>query len=241
LVESDSSRSSLDDEEAVEEPKSPCVVATRERFTQSRIVRCTPMVAFGPAMRDYIEAQTLSSRKQWIYKIIEGTRETADKVFENDDFILTPDIEQNTENTANWLAIFKDRSLHSISDLRGMHVPMLERARDECLSAMTRCTNFRRYEIMCYFHYLLSVFQLHLHVCAPYGLYTTQDAYKVQPIDDVISNLRMDPLYYTRATITTVVVGRGDLPAIYSATQRRRREAARAVRFEVSPEVDQTG
>jgi hypothetical protein len=225
LVDSDSAPSSPEEDE--QDPADSGPGPARERFTHRRIVHCSPDVAFGDAMREYIEAQTRSSRKQWIYEIIEGTRETEDKVWENSDFILTPDIEQNTASTANWLAIFKDRSLHSIRDLRGTHVPMLERARDECVAAMASRTGFRRHEIMCYFHYLPSVFQLHLHVCAPYGLYTTQDAYKVHPIDNVISNLRIDPDFYARATITTVVVGRGDLPAVYATHGRRRRGVAR--------------
>ncbi len=214
LLDSDSAPSSPEEEE----PGAP-----RERFTQRRIVQCTPQVAFGAAMSEYIDAQTHSSRKQWIYEIIDGSREAGDKILDNDDFILTPDIEQNTASTANWLAVFKDRALYSIRDLRGAHVPMLERARDACVSAMVARTGFRRHEVMCYFNYLPSVFQLHLHVCAPYGLYTTQDAYKVHPIDNVISHLRIDPAFYEHATITTVVVGRGDLPAVYSAAPRRRR------------------
>ena len=220
LLDSDSAASSPEEEES--ETPGTLWGPSRERFTQRRIVHCTPQVAFGNAMRDYIDAQTRSSRKQWIYEIIEGVRETEEKVFENDDFILTPDIEQNTSTTANWLAIFKDRTLHSIRSLRGAHIPVLERTRDICVASMAARTGFRRHEIMCYFHYLPSVFQLHLHVCAPYGMYTTQDVYKVNPIDNVISNLRIDPLYYERATITTVVVGRGDLPTIYTSQHRRR-------------------
>lgn len=189
--------------------------ANRERYMQRSIVHCTPATAFGAPMTEYVAAQTRSAKKQWIYEIIEGTREAADKILENEHFILTPDIEANTERTANWLAVFKDTSLHSIRSLDGRHVEILEEARDLCVAAMAARTGFRRHEIMCYFHYLPSVFQLHLHVCAPYGLYTTPDVYKVHPIDNVISNLRIDPQYYRRATITTVVVGKGELSNVY--------------------------
>jgi m7GpppX diphosphatase len=199
--------------------------ANRERYMQRSIVQCTPQTAFGAPMADYVAAQTRSVKKQWIYEIIGGTREAADKILENEHFILTPDIEANTANTANWLAVFKDTSLHSIRSLEGRHVEMLEEARDLCVAAMAARTGFRPHEIMCYFHYLPSVFQLHLHVCAPYGLYTTPDVYKVHPIDNVISNLRIDPLYYQRATITTVVVGKGELSGVYPRQRVRSRAA----------------
>lgn len=193
----------------------------KERYMPRSIVHCTPDIAFGAAMQDYILAQTRSSKKQWIYEIIQGRREVEEKIFENEHIILTPDIESNTAETVNWLAVFKDTRLHTIRDLEASHLPMLCQVKDRCVAAMAASTGFRRHEIMCYFHYLPSVFQLHLHVCAPYGQYTTPDIYKVHPIDNVISNLRIDPHFYQKATISTVVVGKGDLCSIYCRQRAR--------------------
>eukprot|EP00960_Hanusia_phi_P002528 73527-Hanusia_phi.AAC.1 len=39
------------------------------------VVACTPSHAFGPAMLSFIENQINMPRKQWIYEVIEGTRE----------------------------------------------------------------------------------------------------------------------------------------------------------------------
>lgn len=190
-------------------------VQTRERYTVRSIFHCTPEIAFGARMQDYITAQTKSSKKQWVYDIIYGRREAEMKIAETADLILTPDIEANTEQTSNWLAVFKDTTLRTLRDLEGKHIPLLRRARKLCVRKMMQATGLQERQIMCYFHYLPSVFQLHLHVCAPYGQYTTPDFYKIHPIDNVISNLSIDSNFYKKATITTIVIGKGDLHAIY--------------------------
>eukprot|EP00961_Rhodomonas_salina_P072100 967978-Rhodomonas_salina.1 len=82
---------------------------------------------------------------------------------------------------------------------------MLRECKEACTVKMKQLTGFQEQNIMCYFHYLPSVFQLHLHVCAPYGQYTTPDILKVHPIDNVISNLEIDADFYAKATLTTVV------------------------------------
>lgn len=180
------------------------------------IVQCTPEIAFGSPMAQYVRAQTTSSKKQWIYEILDGTRESEQVILDTADFALIPDIDANTEHTANWLAVFKDRSLRSLRDLQGRHVPMLRTARDLCVARIVEHTGLPREQVMCYFHYLPSVFQLHMHVCAPYGHYTTPDIFKIHPVDNVISNLQIDGSFYRKATITTVVVGKGDLHGVYA-------------------------
>jgi m7GpppX diphosphatase len=193
---------------------------TRRARHYRSIVQCTPEIAFGSPMAQYVRTQTLSSKKQWIYEILDGTREGESVILDTPSFALIPDIDANTEHTANWLAVFKDRSLRSLRDLNGSHVQMLRTARDRCTNKIVEHTRLPREQVMCYFHYLPSVFQLHMHVCAPYGHYTTPDIFKIHPVDNVISNLLIDTDFYRKATITTVVVGRGDLHSVYRRSDR---------------------
>lgn len=196
-------------------PVNPPRNLQRERHMQRSIVQCTPQIAFGDSMQQYIEAQTQAAKKQWVYEIVEGEREVHSIIHQDADCVVVPDIDYNTSETANWLVIFKDTSLHSIRDLRGHHVELLQHVRDTALRLMQERLGFSETQVMCYFHYLPSVFQLHLHVCAPYGHYTTSDILKIQTIDSVISNLVIDPFFYEKATITTVIIGKGELNSIY--------------------------
>eukprot|EP00961_Rhodomonas_salina_P064947 873659-Rhodomonas_salina.2 len=114
----------------------------RDRHTLRSIVQCTPQIAFGDAMQQYIEAQTQTANKQWVYEIVEGERESESIIHQDTDCIVVPDIDHNTFETANWLVIFKDTSLHSIRDLRGHHVELLQHIRDTALSLMNNRLGF---------------------------------------------------------------------------------------------------
>jgi m7GpppX diphosphatase len=185
-------------------------------LAQRAVVTCSPEVAFGERMRAYIDTQRASPRKKWIYDIIDGTIEIEDRVADTEDVVLLPDTEApNSAEVTNWLAVFKDTSLHTLRDMRGKHIPLLKRVRDLCVEKICSHTGHTEKSVMVYLHYLPSVFQLHLHVCAPYGQYTTFDACKIQPVETVISNLEIDPDYYRKARITTALIGRGELAEIY--------------------------
>eukprot|EP00960_Hanusia_phi_P075096 768373-Hanusia_phi.AAC.13 len=180
------------------------------------VVACTPAHAFGPAMQSYVENQINMPRKQWIYEVIDGTREQDNVLLDTPDMVFLPDTHAlNDGKTINWLAVIKDRSLRSLRDLRGRHVKMLKRVRLLCTEYILANTSWKRHNIMAYVHYLPSVFQLHIHFCAPYGSYTTLDVFKVHPLDSVIGNLDMDGDYYRKATLSTIVVGNAGLLAVY--------------------------
>lgn len=141
------------------------------------------------------------ARKQWIYDIINGEKESEKVQYDCNEFMVLPDADaQNSGRVLNWLVIFKDLSLRRLRDLRGCHIPLLERVRDKLVEFV--CPR----ETMLYFHNLPSVWQLHLHVASPCDvLRTTNDMQKVQFLDDIIENLRIDSEYYVKATMTYVL------------------------------------
>jgi len=204
----------------------PYRVTPKERHGGSYercVVTCTPQHAFSPAMDNYVEQQTNMPRKQWIYDVIEGRREQDNVLVENADMVFLPDTHAlNDGRTINWLAIVKDRSLKSLRDLDGGHVAMLKRIRLICTEHILAHTPWKRHNIMAYIHYLPSVFQLHIHFCAPYGSYTTLDVFKIHPLDNVISNLEIDHDFYKKASLSTVVVGNSELLSIYGLNVHRK-------------------
>lgn len=194
----------------------PKVKPNRYRSTQRHVVNCTPTTANSRAMQIYVANQTKQPKKKWIYDIIAGSREQDAIIFQNKDFILLPDTDAvNTSEVWNWLAVFTDTSLKTLRCLRQEHIKMLETCRDVGTKKLAAASGYAETQIMCYFHYLPSVYQLHLHFCAPYGQYTTADACKIHCIDNVISNLQIDSEYYKKAVITTVVTGNGDLLMVF--------------------------
>ena len=172
-------------------------------------------------MQEYIAQQVSSIKKRWVYEILSGDSEKENVLLSTPEFIFLPDTEAlNDGHVINWLAIFRDPSLKSIRSLTGVHLPVLKDCRDRCLAYVMQNTNFDACDVMAYFHYLPSVFQLHVHFCAPYGKYTTHDVCKIHTLDNVISNLEIDALYYQKVSLTTVVLGKGDLSSVYRAHRK---------------------
>jgi hypothetical protein len=191
------------------------------RIVNRSVVLCTPEIYHGGPMTSYVEGQTKAQKKQWVYEVLQGNRETETCLLNTETFMMLPDTEAlNTGSVINWLVIFKDQSLKSIRSLRGQHLQLLKECKVQCTRYIIENTGFGPDQVMAFFHYLPSVFQLHVHFCAPYGQYTTLDICKVHTLDNVISNIEIDPEYYAKASITTVIIGKGSLNDIYGLTEK---------------------
>ena len=155
------------------------------------------------------------ARKQWIYGVINGEKESEKVQYECEDFMILPDADaQNSGRILNWLVIFKDLGLRRLRDLRGCHVPLLQRVREKLAEFV--CLR----ETMLYFHNPPSVWQLHLHVASPCDvLRTTNDMQKVQFLDDIIANLQIDSDYYLKATMTYVLPVGHDLIRLFETEE----------------------
>ena len=100
----------------------------------------------------------------------------------------------------SWPAIpccFKNRNLKTIRDLRESHLVMLQEVY-VTVSAWLKSRHKNKYYM--YFHYMPSVFQLHLHVNS-----NTQHINwdRAHLMSTVTANLRQDSQYYAKALILT--------------------------------------
>jgi m7GpppX diphosphatase len=189
------------------------------------IVAETPVVYTRPEIALFMDQEIRRPSKQWIASIIEGNQEQDEVILRTDEFVLLPDTErvnrywriqsnlnqarqENTKNpkrTLNWLSIVHDRSVHTMRDLRGEHIPMLRRMLDGCTQAIERETGIPRDQVMAYVHYPPSVYQLHVHFSYPYGQYCHRDAYRIHSLGAIINNLEIDSDYYAKATLYVAV------------------------------------
>lgn len=189
------------------------------QYYERCVVNCTPSIAFSKDMQDYIDAQVSSNKNKWIYDILDGKKEKDSILLETDEFVFLPDTHAvNDSYIYNWLAIVKDRRLRTLRDLNADHIPMLKRMKMACVDYIQGVTQYNAHNIMAYVHYLPSVYQLHIHFCAPYGCYTTMDALKIYPLDSIISNLQIDGDYFHKVGITTVIYGNPQLLNIFNVS-----------------------
>lgn len=187
----------------------------------------TPGMHAKGSVARFIQQEIARPSKQWICHIIEGSQEKDEVVLRTDDFVLLPDTERvnrywrsqqpkpvqalmqlskrqpaHARRMLNWLSIVHDRSLRTMRDLRGAHVPMLRLMLKSCMQTIESTTGIPADQVMAYVHYPPSVYQLHVHFSFPYGQHCHRDAYRVHSLHSIINNLEIDPEYYARATLT---------------------------------------
>lgn len=217
---------------------------------QYTILEETPQMHARPSVLEFIQQEVRNPSKTWVDGILSGTREREEVIIRTDDFVLLPDTERLNRywrvsarprgrsplpptRTLNWLSILQDRTIRTLRDLRGSHVPMLQEMLRLCLQAIERDTGIARESVMVYVHYPPSVYQLHVHFSYPYGQFCHKEAFRIHPLQQVITNLLIDPDYYEKVTLC-IPVTRGsqhysalvpDAPRPAPIIQRRAVEA----------------
>jgi hypothetical protein len=117
---------------------------------------------------------------QWLLNIFNYSAETI--IEETDDHVVVMDYKED----GHFLIFAKDQNLRSIRDLRSCHIPILNRFKVTAERLIPSGYGF--------FHYLPSVWQLHLHVKA-----RMDNTYVAHHIDVVIRNLELLDTYYANA------------------------------------------
>ncbi|KAI0483310.1 HIT-like domain-containing protein [Xylariaceae sp. FL0804] len=141
-----------------------------------RTVTETPAI-YHSHVRPYMAAARAGGRLNWVYNIIEGTREASDVIYRtplgrdvNDEgFLLLPNLhwDRRTVEALHLLAVVERRDLWSLRDLRRKHVPWLRRMRARLVSATVATYGAHGLEadqLKLFFHYQPTYYHLHVHV-----------------------------------------------------------------------------
>jgi hypothetical protein len=156
---------------------------------------CSPHDYYGTAFSKFMNGECESRHHRWIYDIINGCSRYEQVFLDRVGWCLCLDKHHGID--MRYLVVFKDESLKTIRDLREQHATMLEEIRST-VSQWTKSRHRRSYAL--YFHYLPSVFQLHLHVNSNAHIVNKRRAHYLQT---VIRNVRLDSEYYKKALILT--------------------------------------
>jgi hypothetical protein len=135
-------------------------------------------------------------QNQWIFDLMTLPDCPGEKVFhDTPEWLLARDLHRGPDN--RYLVVFRDTALFCIRDLRARHVGMLR----GLLSFLRRWLPAQepllhgRYHM--YFHYMPSVFQLHMHV----SMRKAPDSLRAQDVQHVIRNLELSGTWYRDALI----------------------------------------
>ena len=133
---------------------------------------------------------------QWDFDLMTIPDCPGEKVFhETDEWLLARDLHRGSDN--RYLVVFRNKDLYSIRDLRARHVGMLQALLAflrQWLPAQEPQLHSRYHT---YFHYMPSVFQLHMHV----SMRKAPDSLRAQDAHHVIRNLLRTDTWYKDALI----------------------------------------
>jgi diadenosine tetraphosphate (Ap4A) HIT family hydrolase len=168
----------------------------RRAKRDSRVI-CSPHEYFERACQDRIASNRAHKAQQWIFELIAGRIDSSETVFiDRAEWMLVlnnrpaaPPVERR------YLVIFKDTALHSLRHLHAGHVALLETVEDTVRAFLADEHPQRHREFLCYFHYMPSVFQLHMHV----SIAKATDTGRVHPLGLVRRNLRVKSRWYREA------------------------------------------
>ena len=152
-------------------------------------------------LRAFIDEECTENTSAWIYNIIDDKQEASDEEVCLRTASWTLVKNKHHGNDLRFLVIFHDKSLKTIRELTQSHVDLLQQVHSTVAQYLKSC-QLENY--VYYFHYLPSVFQLHLHVNSRFSpAFTTKPNDRIQPLACVVSNLKKSSKYYAEAMILT--------------------------------------
>ena len=155
---------------------------------------------------DYISnilPEGLTRNRQWVYDIFDGKKEQDRILYQDDDFVLIPDIKWDGKE--KWelrvVAFFKDKKLHSMRDLTADNLELLEKVKNTGSKIINEKFKLDENQLKIFFHYRPTVWQLHMHFHCLFLKHTSSSIERAHSIYSVIENLKLDTDYFKKVKI----------------------------------------
>ncbi len=170
----------------------------RIRHSQNmHAVICSDFDYHSKSFQKFTDDERSSKASSWIFDLIDNKhRQDKERIFINRDaWCLCADKHFGTDS--RYLIIFKDKSLKTLRDLRCSHLDLL---REISTTVQTWISQHHSQRFFTFFHYMPSVFQLHIHVnsCSQYI-----NRFRAHFVSTVMRNIRRDSEHYAHALILT--------------------------------------
>ena len=144
---------------------------------------------------------------RWIYQIIEEHAEQ-DRVICRErspttGFAVVMDTKWDEQNLDDLyvVALTENRDLHTLRDLRQEHIPLLLHIREVTQKTLLEKYGVPSEDIYAFIHYIPSHMQFHIHF-VHIKRQSINSFLRCHLLETVIQNLQIDPLYYTKVTLT---------------------------------------
>ena len=155
---------------------------------------CSPETYYDGAFQKLLAENR--RQNQWIFDLMTIPDCPGETVFhDTPEWLLARDLHRGPDN--RYLVVFRDTQLYCIRDLRARHVGMLRGLLAFIREWLREQEPLLHAKYHMYFHYMPSVFQLHMHV----SMRKAPDSLRAQDVLHVIRNLRLSDTWYHDALI----------------------------------------
>jgi hypothetical protein len=135
-------------------------------------------------------------QNQWIFDLATLPHCPGEKVYHSTpDWLLARDLHRGADN--RYLVVFTDPALFSIRDLRAHHVAVLKAVAAHVRRWLPEQEPENHAKYHSYFHYMPSVFQLHMHV----SMRKSPESFRAHHMHHILRNLARDGAWYRDALI----------------------------------------
>ena len=162
-------------------------------------VVCSPEEYYSVRFQRFMLKERTSPHNRWIYEIIDDSfAADREQIFiQEEQWCLC--LDQHNGCDTRYLVVFKDKTLQTIRDLRASHAPLLREIHSR-VRAWLKSKHMP--QTFFYFHYMPSVFQLHLHVVCGHQHINRNRAHCLLR---VIRNIETNSVHYSQALMLTVM------------------------------------
>ncbi len=137
-------------------------------------------------------------KELWVYNILDGISEQDKILYKDDSIVIAQNYIWDGKDLSKMylLAFPMDKKLHSIRDLDGSHVILLEFIKTKTLEIIKTTYGFDSDIIKMYLHYAPSTYHLHVHFVLVSNTDTNSSCEYSHELSNVIENLKINSDYY---------------------------------------------
>lgn len=138
------------------------------------------------------------TKDQWIYNILDGTREQEQILYQDDKILIIPNYKWNYVdiNKLHILVIPKDKTLRSIRSLNNTHIKLLQHCKSKTCEIIAQTYGINSDMLKMYFHYTPSTWHLHIHFVHLNSSIANSSVEYCHELSTVIYNLEIFSDYY---------------------------------------------
>lgn len=146
-------------------------------------------------------------KEQWVYNILDEIAEQDKILFQDETFILVPNYTWNYNPLNNdvtnidisqmyLLAFPTDKTLHSLRDLNGTHIKLLENIQIKTYEIIKKLFGFEPEMIKSFIHYSPTTYHLHIHWVLISNTNVNSSVEYSHSLSNIITNIKIKDDYY---------------------------------------------